>query len=55
MLRIRSIRFGMVLTLLVMIAISCAYSSKTSRHLLEEAINKKYDVIVVPGVPFENG
>jgi uncharacterized SAM-binding protein YcdF (DUF218 family) len=55
MLRIRSIRLGLVLTLLVMIGISCAYSSKASRQLLEEALNKKYDVIVIPGVPFENG
>jgi len=30
---------------------SCAYSSKASKQLLEESLNKKYDMIVVPGVP----
>jgi uncharacterized SAM-binding protein YcdF (DUF218 family) len=34
---------------------SCAYSSKASRKLLEKSMVKSYDVIVVPGVPFENG
>jgi uncharacterized SAM-binding protein YcdF (DUF218 family) len=34
---------------------SCAYSSKASRNLLEKSMTKSYDVIVVPGVPFENG
>jgi hypothetical protein len=34
---------------------SCAYSSKASRQLLEESLDKKYDMIVVPGVPFEDG
>ncbi|PWT73237.1 MAG: YdcF family protein [Bacteroidetes bacterium] len=32
---------------------SCAYSSKASKRLYAEAATKKYDVIVVPGVPFE--
>jgi uncharacterized SAM-binding protein YcdF (DUF218 family) len=34
---------------------SCAFSSRASRNLLEESMAKSYDVIVVPGVPFENG
>jgi len=34
---------------------SCAFSSRTSRSLLKESMAKTYDVIVVPGVPFENG
>jgi uncharacterized SAM-binding protein YcdF (DUF218 family) len=34
---------------------SCAFSSKTCRYLLEESQKKQYDVVVVPGVPFENG
>lgn len=33
---------------------SCFYSSKTSRKLLEAAKSEKYDLLVVPGVPFEN-
>lgn len=35
---------------------ACSFSAKTSRHFLEEAIEQGgYDIIVVPGVPFENG
>ncbi len=34
---------------------SCAYSSKASKQLLEESLNKQYDMIVVPGVPLEDG
>jgi|WetSurSiteA1Bulk_404760.scaffolds.fasta_scaffold16782_2 uncharacterized SAM-binding protein YcdF (DUF218 family) len=34
---------------------SCAFSSRASRNLLEESMTKGYDIIVVPGVPFENG
>jgi len=36
--------------------ISCAYSSKATKKLYRQALEKKpYDVIIVPGVPFENG
>ncbi|MEO8768626.1 MAG: YdcF family protein [Ferruginibacter sp.] len=31
---------------------SCSYSKKSARKLLEEAKTKSYDIIVVPGVPF---
>jgi uncharacterized SAM-binding protein YcdF (DUF218 family) len=34
---------------------SCSFSSKTSKRLFAQAAAKKYDVIIVPGVPFENG
>lgn len=34
---------------------SCAFSKKTCTDLLEEARMKKYDIVIVPGVPFENG
>ena len=34
---------------------ACSYSEKTSRKLLEAAAaNEPYDLIIVPGVPFEN-
>lgn len=36
--------------------ISCTYSSKATRRLYRQALRKKpYDVVIVPGVPFENG
>ncbi|MDO9372895.1 MAG: YdcF family protein [Ferruginibacter sp.] len=34
---------------------SCFYSSKTSRKLLDAAKSENYDLLVVPGVPFEDG
>jgi uncharacterized SAM-binding protein YcdF (DUF218 family) len=34
---------------------SCAYSSRATKQLLKESLGKKYDIIVVPGVPFEDG
>jgi uncharacterized SAM-binding protein YcdF (DUF218 family) len=39
----------------VLLVNSCAYSSRASRNLLEESMAKGYDIIVIPGVPFENG
>lgn len=34
---------------------SCAYSSKASQRLFAKAKTQVYDVVVVPGVPLENG
>ena len=34
---------------------SCAFSSRTCNQYLEKAREENYDIIVVPGVPFENG
>jgi hypothetical protein len=34
---------------------SCSFSVKASKALLDEAKKTSYDIIVVPGVPFENG
>jgi uncharacterized SAM-binding protein YcdF (DUF218 family) len=40
---------------IVVIVHACSYSSRTTRKMLLESANKSYDIIVVPGVPFENG
>ena len=55
MLRIRPLWFGPVFPLILSILNSCAYSSKACKQLLQESLGKKYDMIVVPGVPLENG
>ncbi len=34
---------------------SCSFSSKTSKNYYEKSKDKEYDIVVVPGVPFENG
>jgi uncharacterized SAM-binding protein YcdF (DUF218 family) len=34
---------------------SCAFSKRTCLNLLEDAKETKYDIVIVPGVPFENG
>jgi hypothetical protein len=37
-------------------ALSCSYSAKATRQLLQKAKSSgPFDVIIVPGVPFENG
>jgi uncharacterized SAM-binding protein YcdF (DUF218 family) len=46
---------GTNLFLIFFILNSCAFSSKTSIRLLEESMKGNYDIIIVPGVPFENG
>jgi uncharacterized SAM-binding protein YcdF (DUF218 family) len=46
---------GMVVLSVIFLINSCAFSSRASRTLLEESMSKPYDIIVVPGVPFENG
>jgi len=56
----RAIRYPKVLSgitsiSLVLLVSTCAFSSRVSRNLLEESMTKSYDIIVVPGVPFENG
>jgi DUF218 domain len=33
----------------------CSYATHTSRRLLKESMQKQYDMVVVPGVPLENG
>ena len=40
----------------ILTLISCSFSSKATKKLYQQAQEKKpYDVIIVPGVPFENG
>jgi uncharacterized SAM-binding protein YcdF (DUF218 family) len=41
--------------LLLLVVESCSYSGKTTRRMLEQVKGKRFDVIVVPGVPLENG
>ena len=41
--------------LFIFIFSACSYSKKASTKLYEKATGQVYDIIVVPGVPFENG
>ena len=34
---------------------ACSFSEKTTRRLFNESRDQTFDVIIVPGVPFENG
>ena len=48
--------FNSLLSITILILIqSCSYSAKVSNRLLQEASSQSYDMIVVPGVPLENG
>ena len=55
MLNKRLIWYGSVFPLVLATLNSCAYSSKACKQLLKESLGKKYDMIVVPGVPLEDG
>src|ERR1700722_8092906 len=33
---------------------SCSFSSKTCKKLLGKAMKERYDIIIVPGVPYKN-
>lgn len=43
------------LFIILLILNSCAFSSRTCRKYLEEARTENYDIIIVPGVPFDDG
>jgi uncharacterized SAM-binding protein YcdF (DUF218 family) len=47
-------RFILICSALIILN-SCFYTSKTSRKLLEEAKSESYELVVIPGVPFEDG
>jgi len=34
---------------------SCSFNGRTTKRLFENSRHEKFDVIIVPGVPFENG
>jgi uncharacterized SAM-binding protein YcdF (DUF218 family) len=55
MLSKRLLWLGSVFPFIIAILNSCAYSSKACKHMLEQSLNKKYDMIVIPGVPLEDG
>lgn len=40
---------------IILILNSCSFSKNSCEKLLEEASKKQYDIIIVPGVPLENG
>lgn len=42
---------GLFLSLIIN---ACSFSSRASRKLLKQSESQQYDIIVVPGVPFEN-
>jgi uncharacterized SAM-binding protein YcdF (DUF218 family) len=43
------------ISLLSIIFFSCAYSPKAAKKLLSKSKETVYDIVIVPGVPFENG
>lgn len=44
----------LLMLLLTLVLDGCAFTQKKSQKLFSEAQNNTYDVIIVPGVPFEN-
>jgi hypothetical protein len=54
-LKVQSFFFFLIVFGVFSLLSSCSYSSKTCKELLKESNNEQYDIIVVPGVPLENG
>lgn len=52
---IKTALFTLAFLLLLSSFTSCMFSSKSQQRLFEESKTKVYDVVVVPGIPFENG
>jgi hypothetical protein len=46
---------GLIFFMVLSVTTSCSFSKRACRNLLEESMEKKYDIVIVPGVPFENG
>ena len=44
-----------IVTVIVINCISCSFSSKKTKSMLDKASTQNYDIIIVPGVPLENG
>ncbi|ULQ53444.1 YdcF family protein [Flavihumibacter fluvii] len=52
---IRSLLFVLFI-MIIAVNLSCSYSSKATKKLLSEAENAApYDLVIIPGVPLENG
>ena len=43
-----------ILLSIVFILDSCTFSKRACRNMLEEAVRNPYDIVIVPGVPFED-
>ncbi|MBS1933146.1 MAG: YdcF family protein [Bacteroidetes bacterium] len=52
---IRLFIFSSLFSVIVFIASSCAFSNKAATKLLDQSKNKSFDMVVVPGIPLENG
>ncbi len=53
-----AVKLGLILVslfLFLLLLNSCSFSAKATKRLLEESRSKSYDLVIVPGVPFENG
>ena len=51
----RLIPIGSFLVATSVLLNSCSFSGRTTKRLFEKSKNETFDVIIVPGVPFENG
>jgi vancomycin permeability regulator SanA len=52
---LKNIFLAPLFLLIVVLFFSCAYSNQSAQKLLDQSSNKVYDILVVPGMPFENG
>ncbi|MHA4844231.1 YdcF family protein [Flavitalea antarctica] len=49
------LQYPVWLSIFTILSTSCQFSKKTSHRMFREASKQQFDMIVVPGVPFEDG
>jgi hypothetical protein len=52
---LKTVLAGASFILISLVLNSCAFSPKVCKRYLEKSMTEKYDMIVIPGVPFING
>lgn len=52
---LKKLSFVTILFAIIVCILSCSYSSRKASKLLQLALAKNYDIIVVPGIPLYNG
>lgn len=51
--RVKTLKAGFLFSVLISALSSCAYTAKTAIHMLDDSMKDVYDIIIVPGLPFD--
>ena len=53
--RLEKALFMLFVNIIIVIQNSCSFTSNASKKLLNRSMTKSYDMLIVPGYPFQNG